>query len=111
MIHDSFMPDQHEHRMPPSHLSVIGTIEVAPSKQRHFQTCDDSSLERLLASLAQHRRLSRDLPERSNRLGFGAARRLSWLRHDQGALVIQANLSQLADDLQREYEALARLTT
>lgn len=94
-----------------SRRPMIGTIELKPSNLWCFRNCDDSSLERLLVSYTQHRTLSDDLSERGRRLGLVAMQRLSWRRHEGESLVMQANLSQLADDLQCEYEALGEFHT
>src|SRR5438046_2291298 len=90
---------------------VIGTIDLKPPRQRRYGACDDSSLERLLASFAQHGALSDDVPEQIHRFRFAATPRWNWLTHGPGALVVQANLTELADELQSEFEALERVAT
>jgi len=93
--------------MLPSLHSMIGTIELEPPLARRSGCGDDSSLDGLLGGLAKYSSLSDVQIQRCDRLSFVASHRLSWRRGQ--SLVLQANLSQLTDDLQSEFEALGAL--
>ena len=83
---------------------IIGTIRIEPlADQAEPWASDDSTLEQALASYARQGELA-DQPE----LTIVASRRLSCLRpRGETALDVRANLAQLLDDLQAEYEQLA----
>jgi len=84
--------------------SVIGTIQIEPlAGQAERWDCDDSTLEQTLASYAHCGALDCE-----SELRIIASTRLSlWAAGGESALGVRANLAQLLDDLQSEYDELS----
>jgi hypothetical protein len=80
---------------------VIGTIRVQPSGAPPARGRDDSTLELVLESFAHYGELAEDEPA----VRLIASTRLSRTSaHDLAAHSVRANLAQLLDDLQAEYD-------
>src|SRR5258708_37765420 len=99
--------------MSPSLYPVVGTIRVERAPHGHASRpgCDDSSLELLLASFAHHAVLSDDAHEPGQPICLVATRRLNWLPASSGEVAVRANLAQLIDDLEAEFEELGGVAT
>ena len=84
---------------------VIGTIRVQPAGDVPARGCDDSTLELVLESFAHYSELGDDEPA----VRLVASTRLSRLAaHDLAAHRVRANLAQLLDDLQAEYDGVTQ---
>src|SRR5262245_38210090 len=93
-----------ESHMLPASQPVIGTIRIkSAAAPRRRMRGDDSTLEMLLTSLARGRFLVDEddaAPAADNRLPLG---RFSYSLAS-AEMVVRANVSQLLDDLQQEYD-------
>jgi hypothetical protein len=87
---------------------VVGTIrlEPAPLEPAGRHGCDDSSLQRLLASFANLAVLSDPPRQPGKPFRLVAARRLTWRTNCVAEVAVRANLAQLIDDLEAEFEEL-----
>jgi hypothetical protein len=86
---------------------VVGTIQVTPVPfHRDGGSCDDSTLERLLASLAHRECLDDAAPYDRGGMRLVASRRLNWARAAGGGAAVRANLAQLIEELQDELDQL-----
>ncbi len=82
---------------------VVGTIRLQPLVAGPPRGCDDSTLGLVLESFAHHSALAQDEPG----VRLIASTRLSRLAaHDLAAQNVRANLAQLLDDLQAEYDEI-----
>src|SRR5262249_28380105 len=98
-----------ENRMSLASTMTVGTIRLEPSRPRLAKAtaCDDSTLDSLLVSLLSHHPLRASATDSGQRFRLTASDRLIRLglcRFDQTDL--RANLAQLRDDLQAEYDRL-----
>jgi len=83
--------------------SVIGTIRIQPLDCGGRPECDDSTLDLVLESFAHLRELGAETSE----VRLVASTRLSRLTGCSRAESVRANVVQLLDDLQAEYDQLA----
>jgi len=90
--------------MPTASQPVIGTIRIKTAASFRGD-CDDSTLELLLEGLARGRFVADDVTATDARL---PARRFSYSLASADA-VVRANVNQLLDDLQHEFERLSAL--
>src|SRR5262245_48575777 len=99
-----------ESHMLPASQPVIGTIRIKTSAAtRHRGGSDDSTLEMLLTSLARGRFLvdgDDAAPVADDQL---PVRRFTYSLASTD-MVVRANVSQLLDDLQQEYDRLSALS-
>jgi len=70
------------------------------------EACDDSTLDLLLASLAQRGSLADAPSSRGPSARFTAIRRFTWPASAEVDILVRANVAQLTDELQTEFERL-----
>ncbi len=86
-------------------IRSIGIVRLEPSSfDRLGETCDDSTLDLLLAGLAHCHNLTNATISRRRSVQFTTARRLNWPAPSGVNSTLQANVDQLIDDLQAEFE-------
>jgi hypothetical protein len=85
----------------------VGTIRMEPASCLSPSVpCDDTSLERLLASFIHHEVLNDAHRDRFERPPMIASRRVICPPAASAAVVVRANLFQLLEDLQFEYDQI-----
>jgi hypothetical protein len=95
--------------MSPVQNPVIGMIDIDPvlDDTSALSNYDDSTLDLLLESFAHRERLD-ESPDGQISIRLVASTRLNrWLAADSDQISLWANVAQLLDDLQVEYEQLA----
>jgi hypothetical protein len=86
-------------------IRSIGIIRLEPiALDRLCGTCDDSTLDMLLASLGHRRSLTGATAGRPAQLT--AVRRLNWPVPSSMEGSVQVHMAQLIDDLQAEFERI-----
>jgi len=91
-----------------SHHSLVGKIRFEP---RHDEAAGasvdaDSSLEGLLSSFAHRAKLEIDLPWSCDSACQISARRIHWSPTPADDVTVRANIGQLLDDLEAEFQQL-----
>ncbi len=91
----------------PAKIRSIGIIRLQPcALDRLGGPCDDSTLDRLLASLVHRRSLTDGpIPRRQSARLLGK-RQLNWPGSSAADLSLNANMAQLVDDLQAELDGV-----
>ena len=88
-------------------LRSASTIHIEPSSlDRIPWPCDDSTLELLLESFARRSSLADDPTTRRVSTRLFMARRFNWLSASGFDVPLRANIAQLIDDLQAEFDRL-----
>jgi len=91
--------------MSPTIHSIVGKIRIEPMLSSS-STSDDSSLGLLLGSLA-HQQMLEEWKDRAPRpIRLVSARRISGWHSAEAGGAVRADLAQLLDDLQAEYDQL-----
>src|SRR5438552_18421735 len=88
-------------------LHSVGTIQIEPCSLDCVRVpCDDSTLELLLTSFAHRRTLADDHTPRRESTRLFDARWLNWPVTSEGDLSLRANLLQLIEELEAEFNCL-----
>jgi hypothetical protein len=86
---------------------LVGTIRIEPGALTGQRLdCDDSTLERLLASFAQRELIESESFHGKKSLRRVASRRLAWPLTAGVDITVRADLAKLLDDLQDEFDQL-----
>ena len=92
--------------MPENVHAIVGIIEISNCSGGATGEVDDSSLERLLASLAGHDSLADELMLLPGRSGSGGWQRVGEDSVYDGRAMVSTDLGALQDELEREYSQL-----